>query len=248
MHAFDALHEVVRALRAPEGCAWDRAQTTSSLARHLLQEAYEVVDAIERGDDEETCRELGDLVFVALLVAATAAERGAFTIDDALLAARDKLVRRHPHVFAGAAERPDWSAMKQAEGRESVLDGVPRAMPALLRAREITARASAVGFDWPDRSGVREKLDEEVAEFDRSFQEDDPSAPTRELGDILFTLANLARFLPADPEAALHGATSRFERRFRHVEQQCLDAGRTVATTDAATLDERWRRAKEAVG
>lgn len=248
MQAFDALHDVVRALRAPDGCAWDRAQTTASLARHLLQEAYEVVEAIEQGDDAETCRELGDLVFVALLVAATASDRGAFTIDDALTAATTKLRRRHPHVFDGAPEPSDWTELKRAEGRASVVDGVPRAMPALLRAREITARAASVGFDWPDLSGPRAKLDEEVAELDAALTEGDPAATARELGDVLFTVVNVARFLPTDPEAALHGATTRFERRFRCVEQLCLDAGGAVTTTDPATLDQLWRRAKETVG
>ncbi|HMV69552.1 MAG TPA: MazG nucleotide pyrophosphohydrolase domain-containing protein, partial [Myxococcota bacterium] len=122
MRAFEALQDVVRALRAPDGCAWDRAQTTRSLARHLLQEAYEVVDAVDSGDDGETCAELGDLLFVTLLLCATAEERGAFDVDDALDRARKKLVRRHPHVFAGAAEAPSWSELKRAEGRGSALD------------------------------------------------------------------------------------------------------------------------------
>jgi MazG family protein len=247
MDAFRHLVDVVARLRGEGGCDWDRAQTPETLRGHLLEEAFEVVDAIDHGRPEALKGELGDVLFLLVLLARMHEERGDFGVDDVARGAADKMVRRHPHVFAGAAERPAWEAAKAAErpAGASALDGVPPALPALLRAWRVGQKASRVGFDWPDLAGVRAKVDEELDELDEAIASGDAEHVAEELGDLLFTLVNLARFTHTPPEDALRAATAKFERRFRAVEQACLAAGRTVVTTDAETLERLWRRVKE---
>lgn len=249
MDAFDRLVDVVARLRGPDGCDWDRAQTPTAMRRFVLEEAHEVVDAIDRGAADDLRDELGDLLFNIVLLARMHQERGDFSVSDAVDAAADKMVRRHPHVFAGADGPPDWEAVKAAErdsaGHTSALDGVPRALPALVRAERIGARAAGVGFDWPDIGGVRAKLDEELAELDAALAAGDPDAVEDELGDVLFTLVNLSRFTRSPAEDALRRAVDKFEARFRRVESLSLAEGRTVLTCGLDMLERLWAHAKE---
>lgn len=245
MDAFDRLVAVVARLRGPAGCDWDRAQTPESVRAYVIEEAHEVIDAIDAGDPAALRKELGDLLFLVLLVARMHEEQGTFDVAAALDAASEKMVRRHPHVFGDATERPAWEAQKRTEGRRALLDGIPRALPALLRAQRVGERAAEVGFDWPEETQVRAKLDEELAELDRARASDRRDDVEDELGDVLFTLTNLARHRGLRAEDALRRATAKFEARFRAVEAACAHAGRDVAATPPDELDRLWRAAKE---
>lgn len=244
----------VARLRAPDGCPWDRQQTTASMAPHLVEEAFEAAEALRRGDEANTREELGDVLVNVCMIGQIANEAARFDVDAVAHAAADKLVRRHPHVFgdtkvdgAEAAFR-NWERQKQQEkkdqpGARSVLAGVPVALPALLRAFRIGTKAAKVGFDWPDRDGPRGKVGEELAELDAAIAGGEPGAIADELGDVLFSLCNLARHLGVNPETALAGTTDKFQRRFQFVER-AFDyelAGRTLAEMDAA-----WNQAKAA--
>jgi len=246
---------IVARLRGDGGCPWDRAQTPETLRPYVLEEAYEVLEAIDHGADAELKKELGDLLFQVVLLARMAEERGAFDLSDVIAAISAKMVRRHPHVFdpdhvadGTEGEVAAWEARKATErpAEHSALDGVPAALPALLRAHRISEKASRVGFDWPDRSGVRAKVDEELAELDEALAEGNDAAIGEEYGDLLFALVNLGRFLPVPSEDALRNATAKFEGRFRTVESLLAADGRTVHGTDPDTLEAYWRRAKEA--
>lgn len=248
------LLRVVARLRAPDGCPWDRAQTTASMAPHLLEEAFEAADALRRDDAAAIREELGDVLVNVAMIAEIASGRTGPTFDDVAAAAAAKLVRRHPHVFGD--QRADsaeiayrrWEDQKRQErageaGARSVLAGVPRALPALLRAFRIGEKAARAGFDWPDRHGPRAKVDEELAELDAAIASGEMQAIARELGDLLFSLCNLARHAGLNPETALADAADRFQRRFAAVER-AFDhqlAGRSLAELDAA-----WERAKAA--
>jgi ATP diphosphatase len=236
------LIEIMRRLRDPNvGCAWDREQTFETIAPYTIEEAYEVADAIRRGDLAELKDELGDLQLQVVYHARIAEESGAFTIDDVMTAICDKMVRRHPHVF-GDQDSPGWEALKAAErgGKQdaSLLAGVALALPALKRAEKIQKRAARGGFDWPDASGPRAKIDEELAELDDAGSHDER---VNELGDLLFSIVNYARHLDIDPEAALRGAVDKFEARFRAVERL---AQRPLAEMDLEELEILWQQAK----
>ena len=242
----DALIAIMRRLRDPEtGCAWDREQTFETIAPYTIEEAYEVADAITRGDMAELKDELGDLQLQVVYHATIAAERGAFTIDDVIRGICDKMVRRHPHIFGDAADSPGWEALKAAErgGREdpSAVAGVALALPALKRAEKIQNRAARVGFDWPDAAGPRAKIDEELAEIEAATSGEEREA---ELGDLLFSVVNYARHLGIDPEAALREATSRFERRFRRVE---AITDKPLKNIDIEALEALWQEAKRSL-
>ncbi len=240
-------------LRAPDGCPWDRAQTTASMAPHLLEEAFEAADALRRGDVAAAHEELGDMLVNVAMVAQIASEHAAFTLDGVAAAAAAKLERRHPHVFgaqrAGAVEHAQqrWEHEKSREreaaggGARSVLAGVPLALPALLRAFRIGEKAARAGFDWPDRAGPRAKVDEELAELDAAIVSGDRGQVAAELGDVLFSLCNLARHLGVEPEIALAGTTAKFQRRFTAVEQAM---GHRLEGRSLAELDAAWERAK----
>ena len=237
---------IMRRLRDPEnGCAWDRAQTFETIAPYTIEEAYEVADAIARGDMADLADELGDLQLQVVYHAAIAEERGSFTIDDVIAGISAKMVRRHPHIFGDAAESPGWEALKAAERGQredpSALAHVARALPALKRAEKIQARASRVGFDWPDPSGPRAKIDEELAELEGAASDAEREA---ELGDLLFSVVNYARHLGIDPEAALRGTIDRFEQRFRKVEEI---ATMPLKDMDIDALEALWQRAKRAL-
>jgi len=272
------LAEVMARLLGDPGCPWDRTQSLASLKRYAVEEAYEVCEAIDGlGADaartvttttppllgatdaavKEHRDELGDLLLQVVFQSGLAEAYGWFDLDDVVGAICDKLERRHPHVF-GDAEAGDaaavitrWEAIKQAEraGKgEGALTGVPRAMPGLARAMRVGEKASRVGFDWPDATGPRTRVDEELAEFDAALLEGDLDAAADELGDVLFSTVNLARKLGADPEAAVHRTTDRFVKRFARVEALAREAGRTLSGTDPETLERWWQQAKADLG
>ena len=239
----DALVEIMRRLRAPDGgCAWDREQTFATIAPYTIEEAYEVADAIARDDMADLQDELGDLQLQVVYHARIAEELGHFSIADVLAGISAKMMRRHPHIFGEDAESPGWEALKAAERGEredkSALAHVASALPALKRAEKIQRRAARVGFDWPDASGPRAKITEELGELDRAGS---PDERTHEIGDLLFSVVNFARHHEIDPEAALREAVSRFERRFRRVE---AIADKPLKDMNIIELEELWQRAK----
>ena len=264
--AVAALVRTMDTLRSRYGCPWDRKQTHASLAPFLVEESYEAIDAIERADVDALAGELGDVLFQCVFHAQIASESGGFDLADVLQTIVAKLIRRHPHVFAPsgrpltAAARKrrsarsaeavltQWEAIKaeeQAARGETarVLAGVPRALPALLRAHEIGTRVAAVGFDWPHASDVVDKIDEEVREL-RAAVDEGPARAAEELGDLLFSIANLARKLGLEPEAALRASNDKFTRRFEGVEDDFSTRGRSIHGAAAADLDDAWRRVK----
>jgi nucleoside triphosphate diphosphatase len=241
--ALARLVEIMARLRDPEtGCGWDKIQTFATIAPYTIEEAYEVADAIERGDMAALKDELGDLQLQIVYHARIAEEQGAFAIADVLDAISSKMVRRHPHVFGDAAQSPGWEAIKAAErdsgADKSVLSGVALALPGLLRAVKIQRRAARIGFDWPDAAGPRAKIHEELAEIEAAAS---PEERESEIGDLLFAVVNYARHLDIDPEAALRAATARFEQRFRLVEQM---ANKSLQSMDIDALETLWERAK----
>jgi MazG family protein len=245
---FAQLVEVMAKLRAPGGCPWDRKQTFDTIKSYLLEEAYEVMDAIDRRDWPGLEEELGDLLLQPVFFAEMAREQGLFTIADSLDAINEKLIRRHPHVFGDAhAETPEdvklrWDEIKKQEkapaADASVLDAVPRNLPALVEAEKIGYKAAAIGFEWPGISGVLDKLQEEAAELARARESADREHIEHELGDLLFTVVNLARFLKVDPEQALRKTNARFRRRFAYVEAE-MGQGASLEK-----MEELWQRAK----
>jgi tetrapyrrole methylase family protein / MazG family protein len=251
---FEQLVEVMSRLRAPGGCPWDRKQTFDTIKSYLLEETYEVMDAIDARDWRGLVEELGDLLLQPVFLAEMAAEQGLFTISDSLDAINEKLVRRHPHVFGNAvAETPEdvkqhWDEIKKQEktaqassGSESVLDGVPRNLPALVEAEKISQKAASLGFEWPDIGGVVEKLQEEAAELAKAKQSGDQQHIEDEIGDLLFTIVNLARFLKVDPEQALRRTNMRFRKRFAHVERKVRAASVEISLEQ---MEELWQEAK----
>jgi tetrapyrrole methylase family protein/MazG family protein len=242
------LVDVVRRLRSPEGCPWDREQTHASLRATMLEEAYEVLEAIDEQSMAKLREELGDVLLQVLMQSVIADETGEFTLGDVADAVREKLVRRHPHVFgsttvSGADEVVrNWEALKAEEyGRESALDGVQRSLPALQWAWSLQRRAANVGFDWPNVDGALDKVREELEELRQA-----PSVEAREaeFGDLLFTLVNVARKLGMNPEDALRGTTGRFEARFRMMEQAARADGRALKELPIEELEQYWEAAK----
>lgn len=249
------LLEIMERLRAPDGgCPWDRQQDFRSIAPYTLEEACEVVDAIERDDRAGLQDELGDLLFQVVYHAQMACESGWFDFDDVLQGICNKMVRRHPHVFAGevvadATEQTRaWEAHKRKERggatAASVLDGVPLSLPALMRADKLQRKASRAGFDWPDIRGVFDKVEEELEELRAEIEEEDNEAIQDEAGDLLFAVVNLLRHAGVEPESALRQANSKFTRRFQQVERRCREKGGGVTGTDLDTLDWYWDQVK----
>ncbi len=245
-------------LRGPDGCPWDREQTLLTLRPYVLEETYEVLEALEAGDPREHCEELGDLLLQIVFQARLCEEVGQFAFADVADAISDKLVRRHPHVFADAQVRDaegvmrQWVALKKEEkaargGGKSVLEGVPRQMPALARAERLTEKASRIGFDWPDAAGARAKVNEELAELDEAVATGDARRTEEELGDLLFSVVNLARKLALPPEEALRNATGRFIARFERVEQELERLGIAPGQASLAEMDRLWDEAKAAL-
>ena len=256
---FQQLVEIMARLRAPGGCPWDREQTFDSIKPYTLEETYEVLDAIDRRDWPGLAEELGDFLLQAVFYAEMAAEQDHFAIGDALDAINAKLVRRHPHVFgeetaetAGDVKRI-WGQVKAAEKKQpgrppAMLDSVPRALPALVEAQQITSRAAGVGFDWQNPDQVIAKLDEELAEFADARRNDSPAQLEDELGDLLFVLVNLARFVKVDAEQALRKTNAKFRSRFGHIEQRLAAQGRTLQDAGIEEMEQLWEEAKRGSG
>ena len=243
------LHLMV-ALR--QGCPWDRVQTFDTIAPYTIEEAYEVADAIARRDMAALPDELGDLLFQVVYHTCMAEEAGLFTFADVARTITDKMVRRHPHLFAAeaapASETQSWEARKlaerQARNERGTLDGIPAGLPALTRALKVTARAARVGFDWPEAAQVLEKLEEEIAEVRAELPDADPARLADEVGDVLFVAANLARKLGLDPEACLRGATAKFTRRFQAVEDRLAERGLAPAEAGLDAMEAEWQAVK----
>ena len=243
--ALARLAAIMARLRGPAGCDWDRAQDFATIVPYTIEEAYEVADAVQRGDMDDLCEELGDLLLQVVFHAQIAEDKGLFTLADVANSIAEKMERRHPHLFGDpallAAGAPDWEALKAAEKpRAGALSGVAAALPALMRADKIQRRAARVGFDWPDVAGPRAKIAEELAEFAAAS-----TAPERtdEGGDLLFAVVNLLRHEGVDPEAALRGANAKFERRFASME---ATAGDAFAGMNLAAKEALWDAAKAA--
>ena len=257
-HPIFRLIDIMAALRDREsGCAWDLEQTFATIAPYTIEEAYEVADAIERGDLPELKEELGDLLLQVVFHARMAEEDGAFDFADVARAINDKMVRRHPHVFADADVRTAaeqtvaWEVVKAEEragkGKNgSLLDDVPVGLPALTRAVKLSRRAAGVGFVWPSAKEVLAKLHEEVAELEHEIETGDLAKAREELGDVLFVVANLARELDVEPEDALRATNAKFARRFRFIEASLAAAGKSPAQSDLAEMDGLWEAAKRA--
>jgi MazG family protein len=264
---FDRLVGIMRALRAPDGCPWDREQTIASLRPFVLEETYEVLEAIESGGPQQLREELGDYLYEAVFLAQISEEAGDFTIADAIDSICDKLVRRHPHVFARAANEgaitsdeviERWETMKARERAaagdtdrtsrpKTTLSGVPKTLPSLLRAYEISARAAAVGFDWARPADVLDKIEEEVAEVRKEVESGSTGHLSRaeeEMGDLLFAIANLSRKLGIEPEAALRRANEKFTRRFDAVEHALAGRGKPLSEATLDEMEAEWQRIK----
>lgn len=247
--------EIIGKLRSPEGCPWDREQTHQSLKRFLLEESYELFEAIDQENPEEIKDELGDVLLQVLLHAQIAKEYGAFDINDVIVNLSDKLIRRHPHVFSDVqADTPDqvvvnWDAIKKTEqagaSRKSVLDGVPKDFPALMRAEKIQKKAAKVGFDWDETQGVLEKVHEELGELEEAMIQNNQQELEEELGDLLFAAVNLSRFLKVDPEFALQKATAKFTERFHLVEEQAQEQDLELKELNLDELNLLWDKAKD---
>jgi tetrapyrrole methylase family protein/MazG family protein len=263
---FDELVRVLARLRSPDGCPWDREQTHDSIKPNLLEETYEVLEALDRRNPEQLREELGDLLLQVIFHCQLASDSGAFTVDDVLKRLTEKLVRRHPHVFE-ENKAPDaprtaedvlarWELIKQAERKDqgkktSVMEGVAASLPALLRAYQVQARAARVGFDWSKLDEVLNKLDEEWNELKESWREavreSGPKSRERveeEFGDVLFSLVNLARFMKVEPEEALRKTISRFMKRFRYIEEQAERSSRELRDLTLEEMDRWWEEAK----
>lgn len=251
------LVEIMRKLRGEGGCPWDRKQTHESLRTYVVEEAYEVVQAIDDRDDEELCEELGDLLLQVAFHSQIASESGRFDVGDVIRGVVEKLIRRHPHVF-GDVEAKDskavlrnWERIKQRERADeegepgSILDNIAGAMPALMRALKVQAKASRVGFDWPDVTGALEKVREEMDELEQARKAGDKARMAEEVGDVLFAFVNVARFLKVDPEIALGRAVDKFIARFKHIEMRAGEANRRVEDMTLDEMDSLWEEAKQ---
>ena len=262
--AFAKLAALMARLRAPGGCPWDREQTHSTLRTYLIEESYEVLDALDSHDDSKFAEELGDLLLQVLFHAQIAAEQRRFSINDVIREIHDKMIRRHPHVFGkvnaktSAEVLRNWELLKKEERRaksddpvetkaaHSLLDGVPHTIPALLEAFQLTRKAARIGFDWPNVEGVFEKLREESTELREVLhKKESPDRIESELGDILFVAVNLSRFLNVDPEIALHKASAKFSRRFREMERIAREQGTTLSEIPRSQLESLWDQSKQ---
>lgn len=255
-HLFDQLVEIMAKLRAPDGCPWDREQTFDSIKPYTLEETYEVLQAIDDRDWRGLAEELGDFMLQAVFFAQMAREAGHFTIEDSLTAINEKLIRRHPHIFAhaqadtAAEVKVRWDQIKEQEKKargeaaKGLLEGIPRAMPALVEGQQISSKAAGAGFDWENIHQVADKVREELVELEQARAGQRQDEIEGELGDLLFTIVNLARFLKVDPEQALRRTNAKFRKRFSHVEQGLAARGRTLGDSTIEEMEELWQQAK----
>jgi MazG family protein len=256
---FSTLVEIMQRLRGPNGCPWDHKQSLDTLKAYLLEETYEVLDAIDQRDWPELAEELGDLILQPVFIAQIASEEGLFDIGDSIEAINLKLIRRHPHIFGDAtAETAEdvkkrWDEIKSQEKADkgidvqgrSILDDVLRSTPALVEALKLSKKAAGVGFEWPDVNGVLDKIREEAAELAEARDSLGEEQVEAEMGDLLFTVANLARFLRIDPEQALRKANARFRNRFRYIEERVTASGSCLEETDLQKLEKFWQEGKQ---
>ncbi len=253
----DNLHQLVALmarLRGPDGCPWDRKQTTGSLKPFLIEECYEVVDALDEGNPDRVKEELGDLLFQIIFHARIAEERGEFTIWDVISTSVEKMTRRHPHVFGEEKLKTDkevlanWEELKKKEKgyeeRKSILEGVPKDLPSLLRAHRLQERAARVGFDWSRLDEALPKLDEEMAEFKESLKKEDAAGIEEELGDVFFMLVNISRFLGVNPDEALRKTISKFIDRFRYIEESAANSGKSLNDMTLDEMEKLWQESK----
>jgi MazG family protein len=250
--ALSRLTDIVKKLRSPQGCSWDREQTVRSLSPFMLEEAYEVADAISSGDMELLRKELGDLLLHVVMSTLICQEQGLFTLSEVMDGISEKLIRRHPHVFQDdtpslsprEVER-QWEAIKASEKRdEGFFGSIPMSMPALQTAWRVQQRASEVGFDWPEAEGAREKIFEELEEFERALESDDLQKQENELGDMLFSFVNYCRMLGFKPESALRSSNRKFMERFARMEDILKQSGTSLEEVDLETMDGAWEMAK----
>jgi MazG family protein len=244
--------KIVKRLR--KDCPWDREQTHKSIRHSLIEETYEVIEAIDRNDSDELKKELGDLLLHIVLHAVMAEEERSFTLEDVIDSISEKMIRRHPHVFSTQVVQDshevkrNWERIKLTEGRTSVIDGVPREMPALLRALRIQEKASKVGFDWKRKRDVWKKVDEEIQELAGAERSKVHSRVEEEFGDLLFSLVNYSRFLGVNPEFALKGSIEKFSERFTHVEQELQRRGKRIGSVPLKEMDNIWNAKKRSKG
>ncbi len=249
---FYDLVAIMARLRGEGGCPWDRRQTKKDLRSFLIEEVYEIVESLDRGDEDGLCEELGDLLFHIVFLARIAEEEGAFDISDVIDRVAQKMIRRHPHVFGGqrvsspTEVEQNWAIIKAEEKpKQSLTDGIPRQLPALMKAYRLTQRAAKVGFDWKDKMEVWDKLQEELEELSGAIKNGGLEEMREELGDVLFTLVNLARFIGVDPEEALRRVTDKFAERFRYIERRLHEEGKTPAEATLAEMDTLWEEYKK---
>ena len=256
---FRELLDLVEKLRSPDGCPWDRAQKKGDIGRYLMEEAYEVLDALEGSSPENVQEELGDLLFQILFLARMAEEAGEFNIADVIEEISAKMIRRHPHVFGDATVggveevRTNWERIKtevehKGDKGSPICDGIPRSLSTLARAQRIADRAAEAGFDWPDTAGVLDKVEEELAEFRAALEMKDPKRMRDEAGDLLFTLVNLCRFAEVDAETALRSSLRKFIDRFSHIERELAARGKSPKDSSMAELDRIWEETKKNEG
>lgn len=247
---FEKLIDIMSRLRGPNGCPWDREQTHSSLRQYLIEETYEVLEVLDEENYPELCNELGDLLLQIVFHAQLAKESQRFNIADIIEAITEKLIRRHPNVFANVEintaeeQSVNWERIKKTEGKKSVIDGVPKALPALLRAGRIQQKAATVGFDWPDQKPVWDKVHEELGELDEALQQKNKTRIEEELGDLLFSLVNLSRFLNINPEDALRKTINKFSTRFQKVETYFEENGENINEKSLEEMDAVWDKIK----
>jgi tetrapyrrole methylase family protein / MazG family protein len=252
--SIESLAAIVRMLRSPHGCLWDRAQTKEDAARYVLEEAYEVIDALENGSAEELKEELGDLLFQIVALSCIAEERGEFSLSDIMNSAGEKMIRRHPHVFGNAKVRSvadikdNWDAIKKQETGESTyrerFARITKTLPALIRAQKITGEAAKAGFDWQKTDDVLAKVEEELEELKRAIKSCQRERVSDEMGDLLLSLVNLCRFLEIDAEASLRDTLQRFILRFSYIEEELQKAGKQPSDVSLAEMDRLWEEAK----
>ncbi|MBT3182640.1 MAG: nucleoside triphosphate pyrophosphohydrolase [Deltaproteobacteria bacterium] len=249
---FEELVEIMAKLRSPDGCPWDRKQTYKDIAAHTLEETYEVLDAIDKNDFDGLCEELGDLMLQVVFYSQIANEEKKFTIDDVMERIKRKLIHRHPHVFGDAKvsgsqevlER--WEQLKKEEGKDSVVGGVPNALPALLKAFRLGEKTSRMGFDWDNADGILAKVEEEAHELHEAKASGNKDDIDHEYGDLLFTMANLGRFLGLDPEGSLRRANKKFIERFKHMENSIKNEGSEMNSLSPDRWEDLWNEAKKA--
>jgi tetrapyrrole methylase family protein/MazG family protein len=254
MEQFKRLIEIMATLRGPDGCPWDKAQNHKSLKPYLIEEAYEVLEAIDSENPDDLAEELGDLLLHIVFHARMASENEMFDIDDICRKISDKLIQRHPHIFKDKVDLTPsevldhWEAIKQkTNGNRSVLEGVPKTMPALLKAYRIQEKVGRVGFDWSKQEEVIAKIKEEIAEFEQALADKDKQSLHEELGDLLFSLVNLSRHLGLRAEEALDDTNKKFIARFRYIEKKLAAIGKTPADSTIVEMDALWEEAKTAI-